>query len=287
MNITKRYVLGASILLFTGMSILALQLRSTDEISFSETLSLSTFDKIGASESVEVVGKQVETGSGSMSTQLANTRDADDLSYIDIEMKLAGLPTSGDNREAREHGYSRGDFAVEDIPIYESYATEALEKLALEGDFVASHVLAQRYREHGRLQEMQQVWMSAAIFGGTGTLRMYAQYNIRRADRVYGEQDPEKARQSLLKGLGAYEFARIRGDLLVDRMIQDNVIGAGVEVSEADWEEAREIGQLFYDMASRKRAELGLPEFDNSVSEGAKAVGETYAKGYRAQDLIE
>lgn len=195
------------------------------------------------------------------------------LSDVDIEQKMAGLPTSVDYKKHGEHLRARGRMISEDtLQVYATYTTEVLEELADEGDFAAIEALERRYSmshstDYAALNQLRE---KAAIFGVTFASMSIGHFHLDEAK--YIAESEEASRESIVKGLAWLEFTRMRGDLMVEQEIDNALKDPALKVSDADVQYAKTEAKRIYQRLSDQREARGLPEFDDEVSEGAAAL---------------
>ncbi len=157
---------------------------------------------------------------------------------------------------------ARGYFTADDYNQYASYDDQTLWELGNQGDLKALHMLADSFKESGRVEDTNQILGFASIHGSTKALTRLATISQVQSWRTEAN---EKDKINNIKNMLAFaEAAAMRGDLsgiwagLME--LQNNAINLSVD----DISDASAIARQIYDDLQNRRSALGLDLFDNS-----------------------
>ncbi len=159
---------------------------------------------------------------------------------------------------------SRGNYSFygpDEKNEYQNYDKETLNKLSESGDIRAMHELANRAES---IDESNSTLYKAAIYGSTAAITQ-----IGTSIEIWKQIDQlpaEEKRAYVIEALAHYEAATIRGDWwgnINDGSSLKNRLSIQPDKTEQEYIKKR--SQEIYDDLQKKRYELGLGEFDNTV----------------------
>lgn len=189
------------------------------------------------------------------------------------EWKLVGTPQE-EAEQAAWLGVSGNYYGVTE---YDSYDVETLKKLAETGDLHAMHKLAnwyvsdQNFLDYGFKFAEPLLWR-AAIYGSSGAISELAEIQY---SKRYGNDSEEEKRQLLLDAMAFYRAAELRGDrwgtLTIKKSLMKN---NNFSFASQELDVINKRAQEIYSDLQSQRLELGLGEFDNSVSPAVKKLFE-------------
>lgn len=199
-------------------------------------------------------------------------------SSADVYGKYSGTKSQRQevNKWLFEHGYTPPN-ATDEENVYNSYNHEALQIMAKNGDISALHVLADRYLDsdyihsHGidilNVFEIRSGFLKeAAIRGSTRAL-----VELGLADKVknrYAANSIDESKAAEIGALVFFKAAELRGDPQpFVRGIQTAQVVGGISITERDMQQIDERAHEIYTDLQAKRTQLGLGDFDNSMSE--------------------
>jgi hypothetical protein len=150
---------------------------------------------------------------------------------------------------------------------YAAYDLNTLAALSKSGDLRALQLMASRARS---TESKSKLYMTAAAYGSTSALVSLTGI-IRSASKMSTKKGDNK-KPFVMDILTYYEVARLRGDSYGDVIgKQSTLIGnMDVQVTAEETAAIQVAAKTIYDRLQKKRLELGLGEFDNTVPESVK-----------------
>lgn len=150
---------------------------------------------------------------------------------------------------------------------YAAYDLNTLAALSKSGDLRALQLMASRARS---TESRSNLYMKAAAYGSTSALISLTGI-IRSASQMSTKKGDDK-KPFVMDILTYYEVARLRGDSYGDVIgKQSTLIGnMDVQVTAEETAAIQAAAKTIYDRLQKKRLELGLGEFDNTVPESVK-----------------
>jgi hypothetical protein len=150
---------------------------------------------------------------------------------------------------------------------YADYDMNTLVALSKTGDLRALQLMASRARS---TDSRSNLYMKAAAYGSTSALMSLVGI-IRSASQMSTKKGDDK-KPFVMDILAYYEVARLRGDSYGDVIgKQSTLIGnMDVQVTAEETAAIQVAAKTIYDRLQKKRLELGLGEFDNTVPESVK-----------------
>lgn len=213
-------------------------------------------------------GQPAYSNGASSSTQMP-TRDLDqqalnflkqpEKEYVFPDGEVLPYPPSAlDKMEERNR--ERGYFMTEELRDYEDYPRAMLETSAYEGNLLANLALRLKLDDQ-KSEKARELCEVAIVYGSTEAINCMAA--IASADAQ------DAGFESVSLGQAWYQVGVMRGDRLHERNAWEHLQDSfeRPELSDAEKELVNEMAQGIYDDIARKRRDLGLPEFDNSVPE--------------------
>ncbi|ACE83201.1 hypothetical protein [Cellvibrio japonicus] len=186
-----------------------------------------------------------------------------------IEWKLVMTP----QEEAEQREWLKTSGNHYGITEYDSYDVETLKKLAEADDVQAMHKLARWYMQldnfldYGFKAAEPLLW-KAAIYGSTGAIAELA--SIQDSKR-FGVSDDAEKRDLLLESFALYKAAELRGDRWGSLTMKKPTMKINnYSFSQQEEAEINRRAQKIYNELQTQRHEIGLGDFDNSVSPAVK-----------------
>lgn len=146
---------------------------------------------------------------------------------------------------------------------YKTYSTDALKRLADEGDLRALHLL---FRRSDNLEEQKQILVKAAVYGSTFALAGLNNSELAFGDVAANMSDDQK-RAMIVEALSYVAVARIRGELEYADSEQSETLEErySVKLSDTDKQKIELRAEEIYSDLETQRIALGLGKFDNSI----------------------
>lgn len=176
---------------------------------------------------------------------------------------------------------------------YDVYDEETLVKLINDGDVMAMKALWSRYLHLGdpSLIEKQYELVERAIIYGDREMFQFMGARAKLTTSLGNPDITEEQRKDVaLEYLALTEFMGMRGQLARKYNDQENLFklypkiysstGKELELTEADKSKVKSRAEDIYRYYEQIRMELGLGEFDNSVTEGVKKMFHEQEKTY-------
>lgn len=220
---------------------------------------------------MNVVEVKLREGGGSAGPPVSTGED-EELDDVDMQLRLAGLPTPAEAKRGNEHLKRLGQFSAEDQAAYLNYDDDTLQKLGANGDLLAMEILVDKAMDNYEIDQdrAEKAIEKAIIYGSTRAVMVKAILETSggsSAIYIDGKDSPEY-RDAMRESLAWFQFGMMRGDLTLRHFAQREIKRAGFEMTDEDKMEIdRQARKIFKDMLDRRR-ELGLGEYDNDVPEG-------------------
>jgi hypothetical protein len=164
---------------------------------------------------------------------------------------------------------SRGHTYFMENDEYDNYGKDTLQKLSDAGDIRAMDKLAKLLEKNGDREQAKKIYAKAAVFGSTAALsslsRRFATDSL-AAD--VKSNDLAAAKSFAIEAMAYLKAASLRGDNIdyfTDMMSPQTTNPRNLALDQMDYEKVKVRAQQIYDEMQKKRYELGLGEFDNSV----------------------
>lgn len=148
---------------------------------------------------------------------------------------------------------------------HQYYATETLEDLVEQGDFIAMHVLARRYMDIQDEENAQRINDLAAAYGSTVALANIA------------EKFTSGNREDQIERLAYYQAAILRGD--EDFFYDANalLLHTKIDLTKEEKNLVKVKGQQIYRKILNKRFELGMGDFNPIPRDIKSMINEHYS----------
>lgn len=166
--------------------------------------------------------------------------------------------------EIKKWQESRGHFDDHQLGDYLAYDVSTLEKLSSAGDMKAMQLLALEKIKQGDFTSAYDLYLDAASLGSTYAL---AAGSSMRTSQFYLEENAEQKENYLLDAISLLNVAAKRNDIVVNNSYIQTIKDINRVVLSPDQEETvvKMTDELYQKLLS-KRVELGLGDFDNSVT---------------------
>lgn len=182
--------------------------------------------------------------------------------------------TSADARDNIQWHADKGYFTEEDLSAYQSYSDDELNSLIKNGDVRAMDLMARKMVEQNMPETATVLYWMAAVHGSSASLRNLA--FLAEPDYKLGETTEEHKivyRQSVIESLALMQTAALRGDIRNAaqgvksvKQLYESQSKEQLVLSSAEQLRIETRSQEIYEQLQKQRRELGLGEFDNSIS---------------------
>ena len=179
--------------------------------------------------------------------------------------------------QIEQYNYDRGYASQETVEQYQNYTINMLQELGKNGDIYALTELGLRASNEANYKLSFSYFESAAIYGSTVALG-YLRNHYEMANQLY--LDEKNGRRALMGAISYFRVAELRGDYSNSDLSEKYLSNYGahssgtydeVKLDENDLQEVDKMAQQIYDALEKRRVELGLGPFDNSIPEGSTA----------------
>lgn len=197
------------------------------------------------------------------------------------EINQLNFDSEADRKQRRylekKHNAERGYISLEEEKLYESYPGSALQEMGKNGDIHALRELGLRAAKERDYKLSFSYFESAAIYGSTITLG-YLSSEYEMTNQLY--LDSKNGKRALMGALAYLQVAELRGDYnnsdLIEKYLSNySAHSSGtydeVKLDENDLQKVEENARQIYETMEKRRIELGLGPFDNSIPEGSTA----------------
>jgi len=201
-------------------------------------------------------------GTTSVSTHVENLVENKVLETKDKNHVVAPVQSIVDVR--KKWAISRGYTYFIDNDEYKTYSKEVLQKLADTGDIRAMQTLAElvQRNEHDRAINLYNL---AAVYGSTKSLGDLSGW---AASTSVALDDINDKKSKTIEAMAYIKVAAMRGDnflYITDMQSPQTANPSNISMTEDDYAKVKVLAQQIYDDLQKKRDELGLGAFDNSI----------------------
>ena len=182
--------------------------------------------------------------------------------------------TMQETREISQSLDERGYSNPESEPVYKGYSDEVLSGLVKNNDLRAIMFVANKLTDidtkltdeevTNNIEMAKSYWHQAAVLGSTTALDHLATYTQKN---MYTEE----ARPRTLEMLAIYKVIELRGDTDLSSSSRNHIVNRDhIELTSEEQQFIEQRANAIYTKLTEQRLELGLGEFDNSMTAAVK-----------------